>query len=194
MDLYAEAIQRFKKLFAQAKEAGLHEPAAVTLATADAQGRPSARTVLLKEVNDRGFVFYTNLQSRKGGQLASNPRAALCFFWDPFMEQVLVEGVAEPVSASEADAYWATRPRENQLASFASLQSQPLDKKETLKARFEQCKLQFAGREVPRPPHWSGWRIIPDRIEFWKTGPFRLNERLLYQKTGGRWTAELLYP
>ena len=194
MDLYREAINRFKELFDRVQRLGLNEPTAMTLATTDGTGAVSARMVLLKAVDERGLVFYTNLNSRKGQQLSVNPRAALCFFWDPLMEQVLMEGKADLVSEKEADAYWASRPRESQLASYASLQSQPLDSRKSLEQRISQCELKFSGQQIPRPAHWSGYRVVPDRIEFWKRGPARLNERLLYQKGSTGWTVHLLYP
>ena len=193
-DQYAEALRRFHELLDRARQSPLREPMAMTLATADAQGRPSARTVLLKQADARGFVFYGNLDSRKGQQLAANPRAALCLFWQPLMEQVLVEGAVEPVADGEADAYWATRDRESQIGAWASLQSRPLDSRRTLEARLAQYAQQYAGRAVPRPPRWSGFRVTPDRIEFWSSRPHRLHERVLYQKEGADWRVTLLYP
>ena len=194
MKTYPQAIRRFGLLFRQASRTGLQEPTAMALATADAQGRPSVRTVLLKEATPSGFVFYTNLKSRKGKQLAANPRAALCFFWDKLMEQVLVEGLVKPVSGREADNYWASRPRESQIGAWASLQSRPLDSRKKLLARVTKYKSKFLGKPVPRPLHWGGFRLIPNRIEFWKRRPFRLHERLLFKKRGGRWVKTFLYP
>ena len=150
--------------------------------------------VLLKEASERGIVFYTNLGSRKGRQLAMNPQAALCWFADPLNEQVIIEGRVGLVSNREADAYWASRPRQTQLGAWASLQSQPLASRRVLMARVARYARRFAGRPVPRPPQWSGYRVIPDRIEFWKARPFRLNERVVYQRSGRRWTVSLLYP
>lgn len=193
-DVYAEALRRVRALLEQARHADLHEPTAVTLATADAQGRPSARTVLLKEVTERGFIFYTNSESRKGRELAANPRAALCFFWQPLMEQVMVEGAVERVSDEEADAYWATRDRQSQIGAWASLQSQRLTRRATLLARVARYAAQFARRPVPRPPHWLGYRVVPDRIEFWSSRPHRLHERTVYQTDGHCWVSRLLYP
>jgi len=194
MDTYTQALHRFKDLLERAQGLGLKEPTAMAVATSDSQGYPSARMVLLKGVDERGFVFYTNLRSRKAQQLSANPRASLCFFWDPLMEQVIVEGAVEPVSNEEADAYWASRPRENQLASLVSLQSQPLDSRQTLESQLSECRARYLGKNVPRPPHWSGFRVMPDRMEFWKTGPSRLNERVLYQKGPAGWAVGLLYP
>ena len=193
-DLYAEAMQRFRSVFERARKAGLPEPTAVTLATADARGRPSARTVLLKEADERGFVFYTNGESRKGRELAANPRAALCCFWQPLMEQVIVAGAVERVAVEEADAYWATRDRSSQLGAWASLQSRPLPNRRTLVGRVARYAVQCAGRPVPRPPHWFGYRVVPDRIEFWSARPHRLHERTSYRQHGRRCTKGLLYP
>ncbi len=194
MGLYAEAMQRFEQLMARAGQTDLPEPTAMTLATADAAGRPSARTVLLKGVDERGFVFYTNTLSRKGEQLAHNATAALCFYWQPLKEQVEVEGTVESVSAQEADEYWATRPRESQIGAWASVQSEPLDGREVLLARVEEVKARYAGLAVPRPSHWSGYRVIPERVEFWTAGEFRLHHRTCYYKHAGQWTVTLLNP
>ncbi len=189
-----EAIQRFQKLFKRARKAGLKEPTAMTLATADAKGRPSSRMVLLKKVDERGFVFYTNLDSRKGRQLAANRSAALCFFWDLLMEQVIIEGRVEHISDRQADAYWASRPRESQIASYTSLQSRPLKNRKTLEIQFSRCRALFKGKKIPRPARWSGFRVIPNRIEFWKARPNRLNERILYRKARRGWGMTPLYP
>lgn len=172
----------------------MREPTAVILATADGKGRPSIRTVLLKEADVRGFVFYTNLRSRKGRELSANPHAALCFYWEPLQAQVTVEGEVEPVSGQEAQAYWATRPRQSQIAAWASLQSRQLARRGLLLARFARYSKQFAGRPVPRPPRWSGLRVVPDRIEFWRRQPFRLHERQVYLRSGKRWKVQWLYP
>ncbi len=193
-DLYAQAIQRFKELLAEVQKTSLKEPMAMTLATADAEGRPSARTVLLRGVDERGFVFYTNLESRKGRQLAANAQAALCFHWDPLARQVHVEGAVERVSDAEADAYWATRPRDSQIGAWASQQSRPLDGRLTLMARVAQYAAKFAIGPVPRPPHWSGFRVKPRRIEFWTSRPFRLHDREVYEQTEQGWVLSRLYP
>lgn len=194
MDRLLEAINRFRSLFEQAKQADLREPSAMTLATADHKGRPSARTVLLKVIDERGFVFFTNINSRKGRQLADNPYAALCFFWQPLMQQVTVEGKVEALRDGEADAYWATRPRTSQLGAWASRQSEPLNDRETLERRYAELDEQFSDRLVPRPPHWSGFRIIPERIEFWRSQPHRLHERVCYRKQDDEWDVTLLNP
>lgn len=194
MILPDEALQRFDELYRQALDCGLPEPTAMTLATADASGRPSARTVLLKAHDARGFVFYTNTHSRKSAQLAANPRAALCFFWQPLMVQVHVEGNTVPVTAAEADAYWLTRPRGRQIGGWASQQSERLDRRATLEARYHAYESEYAGRDVPRPPHWSGYRLEPSRIEFWTSGDDRLHDRLCFIHENGDWTRTLLNP
>jgi pyridoxamine 5'-phosphate oxidase len=188
-------IERFAALLAEAEAAGEPEPTAMTLATCDAHGRVAARTVLLKHFDQRGFVFYTNTLSRKGRELAEHPQAALLVLWKRLRHQVQVriEGSAEPVSAAEADAYFASRPRESQLGAWASLQSEPLTDRETLLARFRDYEARFAGAPVPRPPHWSGYRIVPDRIEFWFGQPHRLHDRFEYRAEDG-WRERRLYP
>ena len=194
--LYAEALATFRDLLAEATSGGDPEPTAMTVATADAKGRPSARTVLLKAVDERGFVFYTNFDSRKGRQLAANPHAALLFLWKTLREQVQakIEGTVEPVSAAEADAYFASRPRASQIGAWASLQSQTLDARETFEARIAEFEAKFEGVAVPRPPHWSGFRVVPEMIEFWYGAKFRLHERHRYARMDGRWTKRLVYP
>ena len=194
-DLLREALARFEEVFARAGETESSEPTAVILATADGEGRPSARTVLLKGVDERGFVFYTNSHSRKGRDLRVNPRAALAFFWQTLFEQVLIEGPVEPVSEEESDAYWATRRRESCLGAWASDQSAPLASREELDARYVEQERRFEGGAVPRPPHWRGYRVVPERIEFWRPGDHRLNERDCYERTdGGGWRRFLLNP
>ena len=192
--LYLEALDKFRDLLGQAERCDLPEPNAVTLATADAAGRPSARTVLLRGVDERGFVFYTNLNSRKGQDLAVNASVALCFFWQPLMRQVNVAGRADAVSAQEADCYWSTRPRSSQIGAWASEQSSPLAERAVLERRFQRFEQDFLGGPVPRPDHWSGFRVIPERIEFWTSRPFRLHERVCYQRIGDAWTVTLLNP
>lgn len=195
-DLYAEALDTFAALLAEATTGGDPEPTAMTVATCDAQGRPSARTVLLKAFDARGFVFYTNYDSRKGRQLAGNPQAALLFLWKQLREQVQVkiEGTVEPVDLAEADAYFASRPRASQIGAWASLQSQTLDSRELFEARIEAFEKKFDGVDVPRPPHWSGFRVVPERIEFWYGARFRLHERHAYERVDGTWTRRLLFP
>ncbi len=195
-DLYTEALATFASLLAEATATGDPEPTAMTLATADAQGRPAARTVLLKAFDARGFVFYTNYDSRKGQQLTANPQAALLFLWKSLREQVQVkiEGLVEPVSLAEADEYFASRPRPSQIGAWASLQSQTLDARETFETRIDAFEKKFEGVDVPRPAHWSGFRVVPERIEFWYGARFRLHERQHYQRVDGQWTQRMLYP
>ncbi len=195
-DLYAEALDTFASLLKEATDGGDPEPTAMTVATADAQGRPAARTVLLKAFDARGFVFYTNYESRKGRQLTENPQAALLFLWKTLREQVQVkiEGTVEPVSLAEADEYFASRPRPSQIGAWASIQSQTLESREAFEARITAFEKKFEGVDVPRPPHWSGYRVVPERIEFWYGARFRLHERHHYQRIDGEWTKRMLYP
>ena len=193
-DLYREALARFEDVFARAGNTEPSEPTAMILATADAKGRPSARTVLLKGVDERGFVFYTNANSRKGRDLHENPRAALGFFWQSVFEQAQVEGRVEPVSDEEAEAYWATRRRESCIGTWASDQSAPLASRDELNARYVEVERRFAGVPVPRPPHWRGYRVVPERIEFWRPGDHRLNERDCYERSAAGWRRLLLNP
>lgn len=194
MDLYGQALDRFSLLYGRVKRLKLKEPAAMTLSTADDRGRVSSRTVLLKAFDRRGFVFCSNWDSRKGKALKSNPQAALCFHWDAFREQVTVEGRVRPVSAAESDAFWRGRPRESQIGAWASHQSRPLRARKTLLDRAARYRADFSGEDVPRPGHWGGFRLVPDRIEFWKAGAFRLNHRDLFQLKRGRWSRGLLFP
>lgn len=195
-DLYAQALDTFASLLKEATDGGDPEPTAMTVATADADGRPSARTVLLKAFDERGFVFYTNYESRKGRQITGNPHAALLFLWKTLREQVQVkiEGTVEPVSLAEADAYFASRPRPSQIGAWASIQSQTLDSRETFEARITAFEKKFEGVDVPRPPHWSGFRVVPELIEFWYGARYRLHERHHYQRIDGQWTLRMLYP
>lgn len=193
----AEPFLRFQELLEQAKAAGpsaLPEPTAFALGTVGADGQPAVRILLLKGVDERGFVFYTNHESRKGAELLTHPRAAMCFHWQPLERQVRVEGTARPVTNEEADAYFATRERGSQIGAWASLQSQAIATPGDLEARVAEMEARFAGGAVPRPPHWSGFRLAPHRIEFWHNMPSRLHERHVYHREPDGWRRETLYP
>lgn len=195
--LLAEALATFDRLFAQAAEAGEPDPTAMSLATAGLDARPSVRMVLLKAHDARGFVFYTHLDGRKGRELQANPHASLLFHWPRVANgvQVRIEGAVEIVSDDEADAYFATRPRVSQVGAWASKQSETLDSVETFEARLQQVEREFAGRDIPRPPRWTGLRVVPSRIEFWYGAQFRLHERWIYESdVAGEWGKRMLYP
>ena len=196
MDRYGAAVDQFRAWFDLAGETpGVDDATAMTLATADAEGRPSARTVLLKHFDERGFVFYTNGQSRKGEQVAANPRAALVFLWEPLARQVLVEGHVEPVSEAESDAYFASRPRLSQIGAWASRQSEPLADRAAFDAQVAEVESRFDGVEVPRPPHWGGYRVIPEMLEFWQGRDGRLHDReRFFRAASGDWEWTLLNP
>lgn len=184
----------FDEWLAEARAAEVNDPEAMALATADATGQPSVRMVLLKGHGPDGFVFYTNEQSAKGEQLEGNPRAALLFHWKSLRRQVRVEGAVQRVGDSEADTYFASRARDSQLGAWASDQSRPLDGRATFEARLEDMKRRFDGQAVPRPPHWRGFRVVPERIEYWMDRPHRLHERRLFTRSGDRWSEGMLYP
>ena len=194
MDLLEEALARFDELYQRALQSGLWEPSAVNFATVGEDGRPSSRILLLKGVDERGFVFYTNLDSRKARELDASPYAALCFFWPPLMEQVRVEGAVSRVTEAEADDYWRNRDPESQLGAWASHQSSELAERSILLDRIESYRRKFHGREVPRPSFWSGYRVSPDTIEFWRALAHRLNERVCYRKRDGEWSKSMLQP
>jgi pyridoxamine 5'-phosphate oxidase len=192
----AEPITRFLDLLSQATALPrdqILEPTAFALATA-ADGRPSVRMLLLKNADEQGFVFYTNYESRKGRELLANPNAAMCFHWQPMEIQVRVEGRAAPVERAEADAYFASRGRGSQIGAWASQQSRTIAEEQLLERRVAEFERRFEGGVVPRPPHWSGFRLSPDRIEFWKGMPSRLHRRELYTRRGSEWTVEILFP
>jgi pyridoxamine 5'-phosphate oxidase len=195
MDEIAEA-EPFTPFRRWLDEAWRGEPNAhaMIVATTSADGRPSARAVLLKGLDERGFVFYTNLESRKSGELFANPHAALCFLWKSLNRQVRVEGVVELVTDEEADAYFASRPRDSQIGAWASDQSQPLPDRTELERRVAEAGRRFGEGEVPRPSFWSGFRLVPQRIEFWQEQPFRLHDRLLFHREGTGWRRERLFP
>lgn len=196
MSLLFEAFTHFRDLQERARAAGDPEPTAMTLSTANGQGRVSSRTVLLKELDGRGFVFYTNYESNKGQQILAHPQCALLFLWKTLDKQVQVkiEGLAEPVSHCEADAYFASRPRLSQIGAWASRQSRELGSREELMARVREFEQRFEGQDVPRPPHWSGFRVVPDMVEFWYGQDFRLHDRLRYELKDGVWSKRALYP
>lgn len=186
--------QFFEWLDAAKARKDILEPTAMSLATCSADGQPSVRIVLLKAHDERGFVFYTNYNSHKSRDLMENPKAALCFHWMPMMRQVRIEGSVERVSDAEADTYFASRPRDSQLGAWASKQSEPLEYTGALVKGIAEYTAKFIGRDVPRPPHWGGWRIVPHTIEFWQQGNFRLHERELYTREGSGWKMVKLYP
>jgi pyridoxamine 5'-phosphate oxidase len=192
-----DPIEIFQQQLAEARglpRDQMPEPTAFALATVNDDGQPSVRMLLLKEVDDRGFVFYTNLESRKGVDLAKNRRAAMNFHWSPLERQVRIEGQVTPVSDEEADAYFATRPRGSQIGAWASRQSRPMDRASDLDARVAEYEQRFDGRDVSRPPFWSGFRLVPSSIEFWAGKPSRLHDRQLYTRDGEGWRVTQLYP
>jgi pyridoxamine 5'-phosphate oxidase len=197
-DLYAEALSTFATLYREAQQGDEFEPSAMTVATASLEGRPSARTVLLKAFDERGFVFYTHVESPKGRDLQANPQAALLFLWRRLREagiQVRIEGEVQQVSAAESDAYFASRPRESQIGAWASMQSRTLSSREEFEQRIAKVESGFEGREVPRPEGWGGFRVVPQRIEFWYGAKFRLHERWRYDRdAAGGWSKRMLYP
>ena len=199
MDSYPvqNPLSRFKRLYAQAEavdRAILPEPNAMSLATVGMNGAPSVRMVLMKSIDEDGFVFYTNLEGRKGRELRTRPVAAICFHWPPLGVQVRAEGPTSQIGDDEADAYFATRPRDSQIGAWASIQSQPIEHADDLAERVARYEKEFDGRAVPRPAFWSGFCLRPERIEFWKSRPGRLHERHLYVRAGDSWTMQTLYP
>lgn len=189
----------FDVWFKEARDSELNDGNAMALATADADGHPSVRMVLLKghgpDADGKGgFIFYTNLESRKGGELAANPNVALLFHWKSLRRQVRIEGPVTRVTDATADAYFASRARDSQLGAWASDQSRPLDSRATFEARFEEAKARFEGQDVPRPPHWSGNIVSPTQIEFWQDREFRLHERWVFERDGDGWHKQMLYP
>ena len=190
-----DPIAEYQDLFARAlQQEGDKCATAATLATADNEARPAARVVLIKHVDVRGFVFYTNLESRKSNELRHNPRVALCIYWSSLDKQVRVEGVVEPVSDGEADAYFDSRPRGSQLGAWTSKQSAPLASRKELMTRYLKIQARFAGKGVPRPSFWGGFRVVPDRMEIWHNQTHRLHDRFLYLRTDDGWSEQRLYP
>ncbi|MGD9763572.1 MAG: pyridoxamine 5'-phosphate oxidase [Candidatus Binatia bacterium] len=190
----ADPIRRFQRWYAAARRTAMRLPDAMALATVDGRGRPRVRMVLLKQADEDGFVFYTNARSPKGRELLTTGRAALVFYWEPLARQVRIEGRVRLVDPAEADAYWATRPRQSQLAALASAQSAPLASRALLLRRFHILARRYDGRPVPRPPYWTGFRIMPSAIEFWTERPFRLHDRELFTRTAGGWKMMRLQP
>ena len=187
-------IKLFEKWFNKAKETEINDPNAVAVATADKNNQPSVRMVLLKGLNEKGFVFYTNLNSKKGNDLKFNNRASMCFHWKSLRRQVRIIGTVEKVTDREADDYYNTRPYKNKIGAWASSQSEVLNKREDFLKKIESYEKKYPSDDVPRPSHWSGWRLIPIEIEFWLDGEGRIHERLNYKIKNGNWIKELLYP
>ena len=194
----SEPFERFASIFARAKAElpaeCFPDPNAMSIATVDAAGRPSNRIVLLKAMDERGFVFYTNYEGRKGSELLANPWCALCFHWPPLEIQIRIEGRAEPVTATEADAYFESRARASQLGAWASEQSRPVEHAGDLELRLQEVTARFDGQNVPRPSNWSGFRVVPERMEFWRNRRSRLHDRNVYLRDGAGWRIETLYP
>jgi pyridoxamine 5'-phosphate oxidase len=194
MDQATDPFELFALWFEEAKVTEPNDANAMALATATASGAPSVRIVLLKGVDAHGFTFYTNTASRKGRELAANPLAALCFHWKSLRRQIRIEGAMAPVAAEDADRYFRSRPRDSRIGAWASDQSRPLDARATLEARIAAFETQFPDEDVPRPPHWSGYRLTPERFEFWHDRPFRLHDRIVFSASEGGWTRSRLYP
>ena len=191
----ANPIDLFKNWFSKAEEAEINDPNAVAIGTADSNNQPNVRMVLLKGLSNEGFVFYTNFNSKKGSELKSNQKASMCFHWKSLRRQVRILGKVEEVSSQEADVYYNSRPYKNRISAWASSQSQVLDKRETFLEKIKEFEKKYPDqKKVPRPPYWSGWRLLPDQIEFWVDGEGRIHERLNYKKIKDEWNKEILYP
>ena len=192
--LRPDPVAQFRGWFEDAIAADLHEPNAMTLATATPDGRPSARVVLLKGYDERGFVFYTNYEGRKGKEIERNPHVALVFYWGELERQVRIEGRASRVSESESDAYYASRPRGSRLGAWASEQSRPVEGRGVLEARLRELERDYEGENIPRPPFWGGYRVEPEAVEFWQGRENRLHDRLVYRRSDEGWEIERLQP
>ncbi len=191
---YADPMTLFGVYFARAKEDVTHDPTAVALATTTRAGFPSVRMVLLKAIDERGLVFFTNYDSRKGHELHQNPQAAMCFYWPRIEVQVRAEGAVEKLSATDSDAYFNSRARLSQIGAWASQQSTPLPSREVLLQRVAEMESRFDGQPIPRPPSWGGFLLVPQRMEFWQGNPGRLHDRLVYEQTDGAWQTSRLFP
>lgn len=192
--LLSEALERFTHLYVEAGKSGLAEPSVATVATVDGTGRPTLRSMTISHFDENGFVFFTSGASRKGAHLENHPYAAVCFYWESLNEQITVEGPVEKVADPEAERWWISRSRDNQFAAWASEQSARLDSRDTLQNRLARCREQFSDGRVPKPPHWRGYRVRPERIEFWHGGWRHLHERVCYELTDSGWERFLLNP
>lgn len=192
--ILSDPYELFEQWFGEAQKLGLKYPNAMTVATADADGHPHCRVVLLKGYDSRGFVFYTNFNGAKGRQILAHPKVSLCFYWEGCDRQIRVAGIARPVSEEEADEYFATRPRLSRIGAWASNQSEEIESRHVLEAKLHHYEKEFEGKEVPRPPHWSGFRVSPHTIEFWREGDYRLHDRLVYYRKGAGWETRWLSP
>ncbi len=191
---FSELLEEFQQWMSEAEKSEPNDPTAMSLATVDTDGQPSVRMVLLKNADERGFVFYTNFESQKGGELLATPKAALCFHWKSLRRSIRIQGDVEKVTDEEADAYFASRPRDSRIGAWASQQSRAMNSRFSLEKAVAKYAAKFGVGDIPRPDYWSGFRVIPTRMEFWRDRPFRLHERRQYSKTAGGWAENILYP